>query len=178
MALSPKKSKVMVIRPAFNVVVEQPPVDTIPTSVCVHRRELARQHTLGKLVRVAYEKNSIMSDAQTKGKAALRAVVGQRRLWLSLRKTFFAPNVDTDLLSESPALLPAELASYPCHCHAKRTATPLPVMKLVSVPSLTPRSPRTNSPLTSQNTTPRHVRSSRAARRLDIDGTVLQSSRV
>ena len=83
-----------------------------PQYLCVH----CAQHTtatLGELVRHAHAKNQAMRQA-TDG--SLSRVVRQRALWTSLRKTFFAPGVDSEALSDSPALAQHERLAYPCSC--------------------------------------------------------------
>ena len=81
-------------------------------SLCVH----CAQHTtatLGELVRHAHAKNQAMRQATD---SSLSRVVRQRALWTSLRKTFFAPGVDSEALSNSPALAQHERLAYPCSC--------------------------------------------------------------
>jgi hypothetical protein len=69
--------------------------------------------TLGELVRQAYAKNQHMSKAE----APLSRVVRQRALWTRLRTTFFVIGVDSDALSDVPALAQHERLAYPCSCH-------------------------------------------------------------
>eukprot|EP00045_Choanoeca_perplexa_P021974 m.8024 g.8024 ORF g.8024 m.8024 type:complete len:152 (+) comp9002_c0_seq2:665-1120(+) len=83
--------------------------------ICAHHTST----TLGELVRIAYTKNQVMRE-ETEG--PLHRLVRQRALWSSFRQTFFAPNVDSDALSNAPALAHYERLAYPCHC---RHPTPL-----------------------------------------------------
>eukprot|EP00045_Choanoeca_perplexa_P015442 m.194146 g.194146 ORF g.194146 m.194146 type:complete len:170 (+) comp16993_c0_seq20:2287-2796(+) len=80
---------------------------------------LSTNVTLDELVRRAYIKNQSMRLA---AEPPLHRVVRQRALWTSLRQTFFAPGVDSDALSEAPALTHHERMAYPCHC--RRNSAP------------------------------------------------------
>jgi hypothetical protein len=90
---------------------------TTASPLCKHCARCTNM-TLGNLVRCAYTKNKAMADKSLR--TPLNQVVRQRALWDHLRQAFFAPGIDSDALSDTPALIQDERLAYPCRCRKVR----------------------------------------------------------